>query len=126
MRELGRYLQGVGAMSGPEFESVAHTEVLREAEGFISYLESLVMREHGCAGFWADDIRQMLTALNTAVRRPEFSLPLDLTYKHGAQESRDLARLLVRRFGELLLWWPAIREVAQALRGEGETLAQPV
>jgi hypothetical protein len=84
------------------------------------------MRENDCAGFWADDIRQMLTALNTTVRHPEFSLPLDLTYKHGAQESRDLARLLVRRFGELLLWWPAIREVAQALRDEGETLAQPV
>jgi hypothetical protein len=75
---------------------------------------------------WAADLDAQMRALERAIVRPDYLLPVDLLQRHDASDVPHITRDLVRQFGALLSWWPAIVDRTAERAAAGQRLAVPI
>ena len=124
LQALGRYLMELGSMSLRDFEEFASIQARGMNTSFISMMEERLRVCGESPEFWANDVKRYLGLLQKALTREDYWVPLDLIDGRSVDEARELSQRLVRKFGELLYWWPHIVEAARGLRAQGKTLAQ--
>jgi hypothetical protein len=72
---------------------------------------------------WARDVSAYAAALDDASAEPDYPVPVDLGRREDPDRARETALRLLRRFGELLVAWPALFDAAVEYRRDGHRLA---
>jgi FkbH-like protein len=126
LRAMGRYLEEVGNLPGAEFEEFLRLQAWQTTSAHIALTEEHLQTWGEAPAFWVNDVRKYLDMLRRALMRPDYCLPLDLLDGRSVEETRLLAQRLVRRFGQLLSWWPEMTAATKQLRAQGQRLALPV
>jgi hypothetical protein len=80
------------------------------------HLERLLAHYQGEPGYWAEDVEALLERIARQAAAPPGLEIADL----------PLAQNLVRRFGELLVCWPALTETARRLQAAGVSIIAKV
>jgi hypothetical protein len=123
LRSLAEHLIEFGELGHEDFHEAVRTLMWQVASRRIARLESLLARHAGEPAYWAADIRWRIEAICQALTDPAYVIPCDLP---AGGDTLSRTQQLMRQFGELLLWWPAILEKAAALSAKGIELGQQV
>ncbi|MDQ3686867.1 MAG: glycosyltransferase family 2 protein [Acidobacteriota bacterium] len=126
MRALGRHLVALGEMRQLDFEEYVRLHVWRMHSEFVTLLEHRLRSFDNSPEFWARDVREYIAALRQSLPREDYIVPGELLRGRSVDEARRLSQQLVRKYGQLLLWWPAIIETAKQLRAQGQPLVQSI
>jgi hypothetical protein len=127
LRSLGRHLADIGSSSLGDFEHLLRVVLWRQASFQVAQQESAIRKHGGCPAFWASEVQRDIEAIQAAVTKPGYVLPIDLLPQHQPeQEILAQTQDLVRRYGELLSWWPDIIERARALAASERLPAVPI
>ncbi len=126
LRAVGRTLAGWGALPLAEFEELVKLHAGGQRARLAARLEGQLQRHDGQPGYWADDVRRVLGAMQEGLLDERFTVPVDLEQALGYDSARQAMPRLLRRLGALLLAWPDLVEAARALRRRGERLAYEV
>jgi hypothetical protein len=124
MAALGQHLRAIGSLQGQDFLAFIRPWVWRVKGTFIAALEGDLAAHSNQPSYWAADVRRFLEAFREAMATDAYFLPEDLPTSRSDDERADLTHRLVRRFGDLLNWWPAIFERARVLQAGGRVLVQ--
>jgi hypothetical protein len=122
MRGLGDYLIELASQTPDDFEAFVRDQLESSNARFLGLLENQLVRQQYAPRYWADDVQKYATLLRQAQANRDYSVPLDLVPGRSVDAARQLTRDLVRRFGELLYWWPQIVATAKKLRASGHRL----
>jgi len=106
---LGRYLVGLASAQPGDFDALARRLWAAELSAYTLHLERLLANYQGEPGYWAEDVEDLLERVARQAAAPPGLPIVDLP---GQGEG---APALVRRFGELLIDWPALAEAARRL-----------
>jgi hypothetical protein len=116
--ELGQHLIVLGELPVSEFVACLQVPLRQRAEAMANRCDGILVRyPHRSGDQWAIDLKHAVEELRRSAESIGFVLPADVT--------AQTAKKLVRQFGELLCWWPAIVERATELRAKGITVARP-
>ena len=91
----------------------------QQASRRIAHEEALLRQYAEQPAFWATDLRRDIQTIQLAVAKPDYAVPTDLPKAVRREEPLREAQDLVRRYGELVQWWPAIVERAAELSSAG-------
>jgi len=124
--DLGKVLVDAGSMKVDDFRSFVEQAWVSESSRYISYLEYLLARHHGEPKYWAEDVQSFIERLNDFTVHGPVAAPRELLADQSPEQAIESCRRGVRRFGQLLQWWPVIWETARGLREKGIRLARPI
>jgi len=124
MTALGEHLRALGSLENQDFLTFLRPWVWRIKGSFIAALEADLAAHGNQPVYWAADVRRFLESLREAMATDAYFVPEDLPSDRSDEQRTDLTRRLVRRFGDLLVWWPAIFDRARALQADGSRLVQ--
>ena len=124
MAALGEHLRALGSLEKQDFLTFIRPWVWRTKGSFIAGLEEDLAAHANQPVYWAGDVRRFLESLREAMATDTYFVPEDLPSDRSDEERADLTRRLIRRFGDLLVWWPAIFERARVLQADGRALVQ--
>lgn len=113
---LGKSLLEWGSAPLAEFEEMLTLMLLGRVSMQLNRLEAELKRYKGLPTYWAVDIEMCLKALRENVVQRNYIIGRDLESFYGENEARIVQQNLVRRFGELLMSWSAIRDAAFQLK----------
>jgi hypothetical protein len=116
MGSLGRHLIEAGSLPPADFREQTRALLLRMASRRAARAESLIHERRGEPAFWVEDLRREVEAVREAMVEPDGVAPVDLPVEWNGDQRIEATRSLIRRYGELLSWWPAIIERAKDLR----------
>jgi hypothetical protein len=116
---LGRHLRSVGSLESRAFLEFVRPWVWRAKSASIAALEEDLAEHDHQPSYWATDVRRYIETLREALAADAYFVPGDLPPSRSHEESIELTRRLVQRFGDVLTWWPAIVKRARRLRAEG-------
>jgi hypothetical protein len=125
LRRLGRFLAEIGSLEPETFDRTVHEAVTDREAAALAEREALVAARGG-PPFWVRDQEAYLRLRREAIARPDFAVPLDLSVGRDAAAARALSRRFVRRYGELIEWWPDLVAAATRLREAGAVPARPL
>lgn len=126
LRALGAYLMELGSMPLRDFEEFVRITCWQSNSSLACLLEESLKARNGLPEFWANDVRKYLDILRQSVIIEDYFIPLDLIYGRSIDEARGLAQRLVKKYGQLLYWWPDIVNSVKNLQNRDIKLAQPV
>jgi hypothetical protein len=126
LSDLGRLFVDVGSQKIADFKAYVETIWVGAASRYIVFLEHLLDQYHGEPDYWTDDVLSFVDKLADFTIHGSAAVPRELLETYTTDEAVEICRRVVRKYGELLQWWPAIYEAASDLRGAGVRLAQPV
>jgi hypothetical protein len=115
LRSLGRHLIEVASVAPEDFEEFVRMLLWRQAAQRISQKEALLRQYGEQPAFWAEDLRREIKTHQLAVVKPDYIVPIDLPQRLTGEKPVQEAQDLIRRYGELVYWWPAIVERATEL-----------
>jgi hypothetical protein len=124
MTALGEHLRALGSLENQDFLKFVRPWVWRIKGSFIAALEEDLAAHGNQPVYWATDMQRFGESLRKAMATDAYFVPDDLPSARSDEEQTDLTRRLVRRFGDLLQWWPPIFERARALQANGSWLVQ--
>lgn len=118
MRGLGRFLQDFCAVDLETFRGRVLELALRRASTFTLYLSRLLEERNAQPDFWAESVEAFIHHQQKLFEGTVDVIPLDWPERERGpkgclQEMRDL----MSRFGDLLVAWPEIFEIARNLKG---------
>jgi hypothetical protein len=120
LRSLGRHLIEIGSIEPDDFRELLRMLMLRQTSLRITHEESILRHHGGQPEYWAADLRKNIESRLMAAVKPDYIVPVDLPQHLPKEERLGQVQNLIRRYGELLLWWPPIVEQAKALRTTNE------
>ncbi len=119
----------LGSLSQPDFDDRVRLLLVRRARAIASALETR-RRRLAADGrdYWAADLDEQRRVLEQAITRPDYPRPIDLLTHSPAADAphTHTTRDLVREFGALLSWWPAIVDRTMELAAAGRVPYLPV
>lgn len=123
---MGRYLEDLASRPQTEFNAIIRSFLFTRARSLMIQLETrwqrVVSEGHE---YWAEDLSTHIRSLESFLRSSNEYLPIDLSESGGLTgESPQALQELVRDFGRLLCWWPAILDRAMKLLAGGQRLAR--
>jgi len=116
---LGRHLQAVGSLDNRTFLEFVRPWVWRAKSATIAALEGDLSKHDNWPAYWAADVRRYIETFREALATDAYFIPTDLPPTRSHDESIEVTRRLVRRFGDVLSWWPAMVTRARTLRTDG-------
>jgi hypothetical protein len=119
LRRAGTFLTELAELPDGEFDEFARLAMWDSMSGLIGALEDRLSGAEPAPEYWARDARRHIAQLRRSALAPVGEL-------YGTLGGRAVLQRLLRRYGRLLIWWPAIVETARQLRGSGQRLARPV
>lgn len=115
---LGEFLTDLGQLPDRGFDEFARRLAWASMSGLITTLEDRLAGPEPPPAYWAREARQFI-----ARARRSALTPADEWYAEVG--GRAALRRLLRQFGQLLIWWPAIVKTARELRAAGHRPARP-
>jgi hypothetical protein len=115
MRALGRHLIEMGSAEPDGFREGLRMLMLKQASRRTTHEEGLLRQYGKQPEYWAAELRKNIETRLMAAVKSDYMVPVDLPQHLPKEELLGQAQDLIRRYGELLLWWPAIVEQAKAL-----------
>lgn len=126
MMALGEHLKFMGSLSPSDFREYVRESWVNAVGIRISTLEhSLALYDHQ-PPFWAEDIYRYVDRLRQSLREVDEPNLERLGEGVAVSETPAFLRLLIERFGELLVYWPDIVSKAQERRERMGTFARRV
>jgi hypothetical protein len=126
LSDFGQFLVDVGSLSSADFKGYVESAWVAAASRYISYLEYLLDLYHGEPDYWAEDILSFIEGLTDFTVHNSAAAPRELLETQSPEQAMETCRRVVRKFGELLQWWPVIDDAARRLREAGARLARPL
>jgi hypothetical protein len=127
LTELGRHLVELGSMAQADFDETVRALLWKRASVAMFAMESQVRRlSTKGREYWAANVSGLMRDLRSAVPRPEYLLPVDLLKSFPPSKCLYIARDLVKQFGDLLCWWPAMVERSKKLSNDGRPLGEEI
>ena len=123
LKALGSHVEELGSLPETDFEEFVRVQARHTNRAFAGLLEDHLRRHDESPVYWANDVRKYIDILDRAVTNDAYWLPLDLVNRYGVDDGRGIARRLVKKFGELLYWWPDIVNATSDLRAQGQRVA---
>jgi hypothetical protein len=124
MTALGEHLRALGSLENHDFVTFLRPWVWRIKGSFIAALEEDLAAHDNQPIYWATDVQRFVESLREAMATDAYFVPEDLPSARSDEERMNLTRRLVRRFGDLLEWWPVIFDRARVLQADGPRLVQ--
>lgn len=106
LQSLGTYLSDIASGTPAEFRETTLLALWRLAAQRVARAEFSLKRFGHSPLFWAADAERDIQSIAAATAHPDFGVPCDLC--GDKQERLKRAQLVVRQYGRLLYWWPAI------------------
>ncbi len=125
LRALGGHLARLADLPGRALGELL-TERLRSVNRrFERELAERAAQDSRATSQYAADIGRFFERVRSSEGRRDYWIPLDLRSADGPPGAEMRTRDIVRRFGELLVHWPAIVEAARGLRADGVRVSIP-
>jgi hypothetical protein len=115
LKRFGNHLICLGTLPAHDFEEWVRMTVLARASGIATVCDKTLKRDYCYPEYWAADLSATVERLSRAALDPNCFVPEELRDCGGL----SVAKEIMRQFGELLRWWPAIVERARCLAGMG-------
>ena len=115
LQSLGRHLVELGSAPRDEFREMALFACWGLASFRVAKAEALLNGFAYSPSYWAEDVVNEIQDITAAATKPDFALPSDLPGGDGPEDLLARAQGVVRQYGELLCWWPAMVERAAEL-----------
>lgn len=122
LASMGRYFSQVACLSYPDFSELVNVLMCQRATEIIRAIEAVMAEDGYAPGFWVEDLEKRCESLRRSTTQLATLCPVDVGVAAGPAALLETQRI-VGRYGEVLEWWPAMREGALALRQEGIVLA---
>ena len=126
MQALGTYLMDLSKLPKQQFYDCMCEQTRGDKNQQLADIEKHLTTHPNAPQYWAQDLRRYQSLLRQALERADFWIPLDLKVSGSDKEPAEQVRHWIRKYGELLYWWPAIVAKARALEEGGQSLAQPI
>jgi hypothetical protein len=127
LQSVGRHLIEYASATQPEFDAAMRLLMLRRAALLMQNLEQNVMRARADgATHWQAEYAKRIDILQREATAPNWAVPRDLPTPDALSDSSGTLRGLMRSFGELLIWWPAMLQEAKQLCCEEGAHAVPL
>jgi hypothetical protein len=126
LTDLGKHFVDVGSFKIEDFKEYVETVWVAAASHHIGFLEYLLDLHHGKPDYWAEDVLSLIERLTDFTVHQSAAAPRELLETQSPDQAIETCRRVVRKFGELLQWWPVIYGAAKQLRDAGTRLARPV
>jgi hypothetical protein len=123
---LAKLYVDIGSMNLADFRGHIETLWVSESSRYINFLEYLLDLHHGQPDYWAEDVQSFIERLTDFTVHQSAAIPRELPESHSPEQAIEISRRVVRKFGQLLQWWPVIYGAAGALRAAGIGLARPI
>jgi hypothetical protein len=123
---LGRHFADLGELETDDFEDQVKAVWLAAAGSYIGYLENLLELYDGQPEYWATDVLSLIGNFNDFITQGSPVVPREFLETNSPDQAAEICRQVVRKYGELLQWWPVIYSAAVTLRENGIRLGQPV
>jgi hypothetical protein len=120
LQKLGEHLAHLGSLPDEEF-----CDQMREA-GIRTWRRGLLDAERLCEEhsdgptFWLRDMRRWIQTRRRALLSDSLLSPIDLVPCTSSVETRTVGQELIRRYGELLKYWPHFISTARSLKAAGK------
>ena len=124
IRSLGKHLEFLGHSPLKDFKAAVYPPLLAEISAFVTNAQELLRSANGQPEYWARDLTRQLDTISARVFDPEFLQPLDLPATISPADALVHVQRLVRDFGRLLQWWPAMLEGSRELAHSGKGLGR--
>jgi len=109
-----------------EFQNLLKDFYIRKNSSDINAFGELLEKHDSRPRFWAEKIREQIEALKKAMENPRSIFHPFFVSEFGDQGAADYMRQMLRKYGELLIWWPQIISAARQLKERGVRLARPL
>jgi hypothetical protein len=117
LRRLGGFLIDLAQLPAAEFDEFVRLGVWDSMSALIGGLEEQL--DGPVPDYWARDVQRYIVQIRRSASAPVGEL-------YAGLGGRDALQRLLERFGQLLIWWPAILDAARGLAAAGERLTRPV
>lgn len=124
IKRIGRHFFECGSTDLDDFTIWLQRRSRLRFLGFIDFAERLLDVNHRQPAQWAQALDTYLSALRATLTNPDAAAPTDFGIALPPVERFALTQRLVRRFGELLQWWPDIVAEGRRLKANGVTLGK--
>jgi FkbH-like protein len=122
LRKLGNHLTEIGSLSHSDFQEFIRLQVWQTSRTFITLAETYLHTYQDSPYYWKNDLQKYIELLCQSLTRDDYFIPLDLMQNRDIAQAQILAQRIVFKFGQLLTWWPALVQVSQQLRVQGQRL----
>ncbi len=126
MQAIGQVLIHAAAQDPRAFVEHVWTHIARTRANDLMGLRRAIASFHGRPPWWGADAGAMADNLRYALEHPSLAHPHDLTRVYGADAAMRELQEQTRRYGELLVAWPALWEAAGRLAERGIRVAAPL
>jgi hypothetical protein len=126
LSDLGKLLVDVGSLRIEDFKEYVESAWVGAASRYIGYLEYLLAQYRGEPDYWAEDVQSFIERLMDFTVHQSAAAPRELLGRQSPEQAMETCRRMVRKFGELLYWWPVIYGAAKELRAAGIRLSRPI
>jgi hypothetical protein len=123
---MGKLFVDLGTLKTHDFEAQIKAIWLAAASHDIGFLENLLDLYHGQPDYWAKDVLSMIENFKDFIVNRSPAVPRELSGVLPVEQAKESCKGLVRKYGELLQWWPVIYSAAGKLRAAGIRLVRPV
>jgi hypothetical protein len=123
---LGRHLVGFSSLETKDFEDQLMTSWLSATSHYIGYLEYLLNLHKGQPEYWANDVQSLIENLMDFVVHGSAAVPSELHDNQPVEQAKESCKRIVRKFGELLYWWPVIYGAAKKLHDADKRLVRRI
>jgi hypothetical protein len=113
LRHLGQVLVDVGRLPAADFRILSTEARLSTLCNDIAQAESVMASDPMCPPHWRRAVDDYEQTFRRHVVAPDFFLPIEFKNSASLEEGFANAQAYVGRFGELLMWWPQIWEIAR-------------
>ena len=112
-RLLGQYLVELGSLPEPEFLELANAPLLKRHVAGIATCEALLAKYNPAVDDpWRLDLQTIIRGHERSLQNRHAPLPVEVLQDYAGKTLRGATGGLVKRYGQLLCWWPAIVEKA--------------
>ncbi len=113
---LGEHLSTIGSLPLKDFEELVRVQLLRVRSAQVTSLESFLRKHRGTPSYWSEDVERYIDTLRKHLMHSDSIYPRDLLSARSPEEALLLTRQQIYKFGQLLVWWPAMFENAKSLQ----------
>jgi hypothetical protein len=120
---LGKHLISLGSVGSGDFKDWLRTVALVRLSTLARSYEAVLINDGYYPADWAAELRERIERIASVAQNKECPVPLELRTSTDSEMAFITMQQLLRHFGELLVWWPAITERAERLAASGRHLA---
>ncbi|GEM_PF-1746649 len=123
LKDLGNYLKDISDLTDKGFREETIRLLLGQEAELIARIERLILDDEG-PSFRADDMKSWIERRAIMWTNPDALFPQDTDEDFAAAWAT--AKMIMRRYGELLCAWPEVISAALQLRAKGIRIGQPL